>query len=171
MWSVYGLICQIKPHYEISGLGEALGSLTCTRPLHRKGTPPHGNGKPRWPATRRRGWRHERRPRTKSPTRGQFLVYRAEDGRLNMEETGEGRLLARDARQREAPERRLAVGFGRTATREVRAGTGRPPKLASVREKPATDPAVAKGFGGQGRRSAHHGRGPVAVSPFNFSTF
>ena len=71
----------------------------------------------------------------------------------------------------QAHERRLAVGFGRTATREVRAGTGPPPKLTSVREKPVTDPAVAKGFGGQGRRSAHHGRGPVAVSPFNFSTF
>ena len=58
----------------------------------------------------------------------------------------------------QAHERRLAVGFGRTATREVRAGTGPPPKLTSVREKPVTDPAVAKGFGGQGRRSAHNGR-------------
>ena len=64
------------------------------------------------------------------------------------------------------PERRLAVGFGRAVIRDERAGTGPQPKLASARPKPVTDPAVAKGFGGQGRRSAHHGRGPVAVSPF-----
>ena len=69
------------------------------------------------------------------------------------------------------PERRLAVGFGRTATREVRAGTGRPRKLSSVRETPVTDPAVAKGFGGQGRRSAHHRRGPLAVSLFTVQPF
>jgi hypothetical protein len=103
------------------------------------------------------------------------IYLTAERGRPLGADAGrnEGGLPARAGRSvaADAPERRLAVGFGRTATREVRAGTGPPPKLTSVREKPVTDPAVAKGFGGQGRRSAHHGRGPVAVSPFNFSTF
>jgi hypothetical protein len=88
-----------------------------------------------------------------------------------MENTGKGRLLAWGARLREAPERRLAAGFGRTITRAERTGTGPPPKLSNAREKPVTDPAAAKGFGGQGRRSASHRRVRLAVSPFNFSTF
>ena len=86
-----------------------------------------------------------------------------------MEETGESRLRVRYVRLQEAPERRLAVGFGRTATRDERAGTGPPPKLSSPREKPATDPAVAIGFGGQGRRSVHTGphRFPLSALPEN----
>jgi hypothetical protein len=93
-----------------------------------------------------------------------YLYLTAERGRPLGADAGrnEGGLPARAGRSAaaDASERRLAVGFGRTATREVRAGTGPPPKLTSVREKPVTD-----------QRSAHHGRGPVAVSPFNFSTF
>ena len=58
----------------------------------------------------------------------------------------------------DAPERRLVVGFGRTASRDEGDGTFPSPKLSSERQKPVTDPAVAKGFGGQGRRSAHNGR-------------
>jgi hypothetical protein len=54
----------------------------------------------------------------------------------------------------------LAVGFGRTATRDERDGTGPQPKSASARQKPVTD-----------RRSASHRRVRLAVSPFNFSTF
>jgi hypothetical protein len=53
----------------------------------------------------------------------------------------------------------------------MRDGTGPPPKLSSEREKPVTDPAVAKGFGGQGRRSAHHGSVSLAVSRFTFQPF
>jgi hypothetical protein len=39
-----------------------------------------------------------------------------------------------------------------------------PPKLSTAREKPVTDPAVAKGFGGQGGRSARR-------LPLRFSLF
>ena len=66
----------------------------------------------------------------------------------------------------DAPERRLVVGFGRTASRDEGDGTFPSPKLSSERQKPVTDPAVAKGFGGQGRRSTHNGRLRIAASPF-----
>ena len=39
----------------------------------------------------------------------------------------------------DAPERRLVVGFGRTVSRNERAGTEPPHKLSSARRKPVTD--------------------------------
>jgi hypothetical protein len=43
--------------------------------------------------------------------------------------------------------------------------------LSGVRRKPVREPAVAKGFGGQGRRSIHNGHMLFAVSPFTFHPF
>jgi DMSO/TMAO reductase YedYZ molybdopterin-dependent catalytic subunit len=54
----------------------------------------------------------------------------------------------------------LAVGFGRTATRDERAGTGPPPKLSNAREKPVTD-----------RRSAVQRALAVCRFTFHFSRF
>ena len=75
-----------------------------------------------------------------------------------MEETGEGSLFAPGARRRQAH---------RSADLQSALGE-RPPVMnalepdrrisyAYARPKPVKDPAVAKGFGGQGRRSAPNG--------------